>query len=311
MTKREILPQAPQSVIMIRPHHFTPNPATAADNAFQSVDEKRAAEAIAKAAYDEVTLAVSSLEKAGVEVHLFEDEGTATPDSVFPNNWFSTHAGGSVALYPMYSESRRAERRSDIIEMLKKKYRVYNIIDYSSLEYENIFLEGTGSMVIDHIERVAYGATSKRTDPILLERFCTHFNYEPCSFDAVDGKGQPIYHTNVLMCVGTHYVIIGLDTVADPGRRAEIKKRFESTNRAVIDLTHQQINEFAGNALELSGTNGPVLALSSRSLKAMSADQVKAIEQSATLLPLDIPTIELAGGSVRCMMAGVHLSKRI
>ena len=310
MSKQMILPQAPRAVVMIRPHHFTPNPATAADNAFQSVDEKRAADAIAKAAYDEVTLAAASLEKAGVKVHLFEDETKKTPDSVFPNNWFSTHAGGYVAIYPMYSESRRAERRSDIIEMLKKNYRVYNIIDYSSLEYDNIFLEGTGSMVLDHIERVAYGATSKRTDPILLERFCTHFGYEPLSFDAADANGQPIYHTNVLMCMGTEYVIIGLDTIVDPTRRAEIKKRFEDANRTIIDLSHEQINEFAGNALELSGTEGPVLALSSRSLKALDSAQIKALEKSVSLLPLDIPTIELAGGSVRCMLAGIHLTQR-
>lgn len=310
MTKRIIWPQAPRSVVMIRPHHFTPNPATAADNKFQSVDEKRAAEAISKAGYDEITNSVNQLEKEGIKVHLFEDETKLTPDSVFPNNWFSTHAGGYVAIYPMYSESRRAERRSDVIEMLKKEYIVKSVIDYSSLEQDNIFLEGTGSMVIDHLDRVAYGAISKRTDAVLLERFCTHFALEPFPFDAADASGLPIYHTNVLMCIGTDYVLIGLDTVVDPNKRKEIAKRFEATGRTIIDLSHAQIAEFAGNAIELMGKDGPVLAISSRSVAALKPDQLKALEQAVKVLPLDIPTIELAGGSVRCTIAGVHLTKR-
>jgi len=309
MSNKLLSVQAPKSVVMIRPHGFTPNPATASDNAFQSLD-RREADAISSAAYREVTTAAAHLEATGITVHLFEDEGTATPDSVFPNNWFSTHAGGHVAIYPMYSPSRRRERRTDVIEMLKQRYRVQDVIDYSGLEMDNVFLEGTGAMVLDHVERVAYAAKSNRTDAMMLERFCTHFNFEPVVFDAADAEGRPIYHTNVLMGIGTQFCMIGLDTISARARRMEIRERLESTGRTVINLTHGQIANFAGNAIELFGKSGPVLALSTRALKALRPEQTATLECFADLLPLDVPTIELAGGSVRCMLAGIHLAAR-
>ena len=173
-----VFPQAPAAVVMVRPHHFTPNPQTAADNAFQRLAAEQAAGDVARQAYAEVTQAARTLEAHGVRVHLFEDEQPGrTPDAVFPNNWFSTHAGGHVALYPMYSPNRRLERRSDVIEMIKAQYRVQDVIDYSGLEPDGLFLEGTGAMVLDHIARVAYTARSNRANPIALERFATHFNY--------------------------------------------------------------------------------------------------------------------------------------
>lgn len=193
--------QAPAAVVMVRPHRFTPNPETAADNAFQQAATEAAART-AQAAYDEVTAAAERLEAEGVRVHLFDDTGERdTPDSVFPNNWFSTHPGGHVALYPMYSPSRRRERRADVIEMLKASYRVQDVIDYTGLEPDGLFLEGTGAMVFDHMARIAYVARSNRADPVLLERFCTHFNFEPMVFDTADEAGRPVYHTNVLMTV--------------------------------------------------------------------------------------------------------------
>ncbi|MGP6088901.1 citrulline utilization hydrolase CtlX [Antarctobacter jejuensis] len=301
--------QAPASVVMIRPHHFTPNAETARDNHFQRAPAIDASE-VARAAHAEVTQAAEALRAAGVQVHLFEDEGTETPDSVFPNNWFSTHSGGHVALYPMYSPNRRAERRQDVTEMLKQRFRVQDIIDYSGLEQDGLFLEGTGAMVIDHLERVAYAARSKRTSEILLERFCTHFNYEPVVFDAVDAHGQPIYHTNVLMCIGTDFAMIGLESMPDAARRREVAERLRRGERDIIDLTHAQIADFAGNAIELQGRDGLILALSSRALRSLDAAQRALLERHVTLLPLDIPTIEHAGGSVRCMIAGLHLSAR-
>lgn len=301
--------QAPASVVMIRPHHFTPNTLTAQDNHFQTSAASDAV-TVAGAARAEVTRATEALRAAGVRVHLFEDEGTATPDSVFPNNWFSTHSGGHVAVYPMYSPNRRAERRQDVLEMLKHDYRVQDIIDYSGLEQDNLFLEGTGAMVIDHLERVAYAARSKRTSEILLERFCTHFNYEPVVFDAVDAQGQPIYHTNVLMCVGTDFAMIGLVAIPDAPRRREVAERLRRGEREIVDLSHAQIADFAGNAIELQGREGLVLALSSRALRSLDAGQRATLERHVFLLPLDIPTIEHAGGSVRCMIAGLHLSAR-
>lgn len=302
--------QAPAGVVMVRPHRFTPNPETEADNTFQSRSEIGSAELIAARAYAEVTAAADALGKAGVAVHLFEDEGTDTPDSVFPNNWFSTHAGGHVALYPMYSRNRRKERRADIIDMLKDRYRVQDVIDYSGLERDGIFLEGTGAMVLDHVERLAYAARSNRANEIALERFCTHFNFEPFMFDADDARGQRIYHTNVLMCIGSEIVLVGLDCIRDEGRRDELAQRLSDTGRTVVNLSQAQIDGFAGNALEVRGSCGPLLALSSRALAALTPAQVAAVECHLPLLPLDIPTLELAGGSVRCMLAGIHLTSR-
>lgn len=301
--------QAPRAVVMIRPRSFTPNPETAADNAFQ-----RAAPAasVADAAYHEVTRAAEALEAAGVRVHLFDDDSTDRPDSVFPNNWLSTHHGGRVALYPMYAPNRRTERRADIVEMLKARYRVQEVIDYSGLEYDNLFLEGTGAMVLDHEARIAYAARSHRADPILLERFCSEFGYEPMAFDAADGAGVPIYHTNVIMCVAGAFALIGADMIADPSRRAEIVERLgASGRRTVIELSEAQIDDFAGNAMELESAGGEkLLALSARASAALTTGQRQTITRTHRMLELDVPTIEMAGGSVRCMLAGIHLDPR-
>ncbi|MBF9234919.1 citrulline utilization hydrolase CtlX [Microvirga alba] len=302
--------QTPRSVVMIRPHHFSPNADTAKDNAFQSEDAARTAKAIAADAYAEVTQAAATLEAAGVTVHLFEDESVTSPDSVFPNNWFSTHAGGHVAIYPMFSPSRRKERRADVVEMLKRKYRVQDVIDYSGLEYDGVYLEGTGAMVLDHAERVAYAARSNRCNDMSLERFCTHFNFEPIVFDAADAAGRPIYHTNVLMCIGSEVCLIGLETIQNVTRRKEIRERLEGSGRTIVDLSHRQIGAFTGNAIELQGRDGRVLAMSTRALRALDTQQRQLLERSVQIVALDVPTIELAGGSVRCMLASVHLSRR-
>ena len=309
--QHRVFPQAPRAVVMVRPHHFTPNPQTAADNAFQRSDSQHQAHEVAQQAYTEVSEAARTLQQHGVQVHLFEDAMPGrTPDAVFPNNWFSTHAGGHVALYPMYSPNRRLERRMDVIEMLKAQYRVQDVIDYSGLEPDGLFLEGTGAMVLDHVARVAYTARSNRANAITLERFATHFNYEPMAFDAVDGQGRAVYHTNVLMCVATDFALVGLDLIPDTARRAEVQQRLEDTGREVVALSAAQIGEFAGNALELSNGQERLLALSSRALQSLQPAQIKVLERSVRLVPLNVPTIELAGGSVRCMLAGIHLAPR-
>lgn len=296
---------------MVRPHTFSPNPETAADNSFQRTAAPDAASTTAAAAYAEVTAAASTLQVHGVTVHLFDDTGEQdTPDSVFPNNWFSTHAGGHIALYPMYSPNRRRERRADVIEMLKANYRVQDVIDYSGLEYDELFLEGTGAMVLDHVDRVAYTARSNRANAVALERFATHFNFEPMVFDAADASGQAVYHTNVIMCVATEFAMVGLDMMTQPARRDEIRARLSESGRALIELTEAQIGEFAGNALELTGREGRLLALSQRALASLRPEQIALIEQSVRIVPLSVPTIELAGGSVRCMLAGIHLARR-
>ncbi|UWQ76651.1 citrulline utilization hydrolase CtlX [Leisingera sp. M658] len=300
--------QAPSAVVMIRPHHFRSNPETKDDNAFQT-QENTSAETTSAQALAEFDGAVETLRGAGVTVHVFDDTTINTPDSVFPNNWFSTHAGGHVAVYPMFADNRRKERRWDVIELLKRDYRVQDVIDYSGLEQDGLSLEGTGAMVLDHIGRIAYTVKSNRADPILLERFCTHFNFEPMVFEAKDEAGRDVYHTNVLMGIGTEYALICLDMIVDPARRSEVAARLEETGRSVIDLTQDQIANFAGNALELTGKKR-ILALSAKALDALRPDQIAEIERSAEPLPLTIPTIETAGGSVRCMLAGIHLSPR-
>jgi hypothetical protein len=266
---------------------------------------------VAKGAYDEVTSAAKKLEDEGVRVHIFEDRGESeTPDSVFPNNWFSTHSGGHVAVFPMFSPSRRRERRYDILEMLKAEYRVQEIIDYSCLEYDDLFLEGTGAMVIDHASRVAYTARSNRADAITLERFCTHFNFEPMAFDTADENGNPIFHTNVMMCIGTDFAMAGFDIISDEARREGIYKRLAEMGRDIISLSHEQLNNFAGNAIELAGADGRILAISKRAAHSLTSEQKRIIEKSAKIVELSVPTIEMAGGSVRCMLAAIHLARR-
>ena len=246
--------QAPSAVILVRATSFVPNPATAADNAFQAdapagqTEESTSAKAMA-----EMDSLAEALRAVGVRVHVFDDDDHTRPDSVFPNNWVSTHAGGTVAVYPMYASNRRHERRADVLEMLKSEYRVQEIVDYSGLEPDGIFLEGTGAMVLDHVSRVAYTARSHRADATVLERFCTDFNYEPMAFDAVDSDGVPVYHTNVIACVGTDVAMIALDMIPDEQRREQVRERLAVTGRTIVELTEEQIREFAGNAVELCG----------------------------------------------------------
>lgn len=310
MKKRN--PQAPSAVIMIRPHHFYANPQTLADNAFQAsaTTNATATAAVDGQAYAQVTAAAKALQAYGIGVHIFEDEGSHTPDSVFPNNWFSTHSGGHVAIYPMYAENRRQERRGDIIDMLKKQYRVQDVVDYSGLEHDAIYLEGTGAMVLDHIERVVYAVQSKRTNALALERFCSHFNYEPMLFDASDSTGTAVYHTNVLMCIGTEFVMMGTDMISNPKRKKEIINRFTESGREIIHLSEHQIGHFCGNALELQGASQRLLALSKQAYDVLTPGQITLLQRSVSLLPLDVSAIEAAGGSVRCMLAGIHLSPR-
>lgn len=302
--------QAPSAVVLIRPHHFRPNPATAVDNAYQTTGLGLRRD-VSAAAYRASTAAARRLADAGVTVHLFDDETAEHPDSVFPNNWFSTHSGGRIALYPMYAQNRRGERRPDVIEFLKHAYRVEEVTDYSGLELDGIHLEGTGAMVLDHVARIAYVARSRRADPRLLRRFCAAFGYEPMMFDAQDIDGTPIYHTNVMMCVAKDFALVCLDAIVDEKRRGEVAGRLRETGKTVVELTQAQVAAFAGNAIELRGSSSQrLLALSTTAAAALTAQQREVVESSCDLLPLDVSPIELAGGSIRCMIAGIHLDPR-
>ncbi|MGY1839577.1 MULTISPECIES: citrulline utilization hydrolase CtlX [unclassified Modestobacter] len=300
---------APHAVVLVRPHRFRPNELTRVDNAFQALPAS-GPEAVAARARDEVTALADTLAAAGVVVHLFDDHEHERPDSVFPNNWLTTHADGRVALYPMFAVNRRGERRADVVELLREQYHVDQVVDLSGLERDGMFLEGTGAMVLDHRERVAYVARSRRAHPRALERFCASFGYEPLLFDAADAAGRAVYHTNVMMAVGTAVALVGLDMITTPTDRARVADRLRATGREVFALSEHQVHEFAGNAIELSGRDGPVLALSARAAASLTPAQRRRIEATTQLLPTAVPTIELAGGSVRCMIAGVHLRSR-
>ena len=298
--------QAPRTVVMVRPHHFFPNAMTAQDNAFQHPIDDGERARVGRAAHDEVTLVAKTLEGLGVEVCLFEDDTTQTPDSVFPNNWFSTHADGRLALYPMYAENRRGERRADIIDYLQVKFHITEIVDFSELETHDLYLEGTGSMVLDHRSKRAYAALSNRTHKVLFDTWCDAFGYAPIAIDAHDAAGMPIYHTNVMMCVGHDYALVGLDTIIDPHQKRLVIDSLEGSGREIIALDMPQIGQFAGNAFELEGREGRLLAMSQTAFNALTAAQIEQLEQYVTIVPMAIPTLESAGGSIRCMLAGIH-----
>jgi hypothetical protein len=300
--------QSTNAVVMIRPHRFFCNPETAADNAFQRETIAGDAEKISHRALKEFDDAVNSLCGAGITVHVFDDTpAPEKPDAIFPNNWFSTHADGRIVLYPMYSPARRRERRSDIIDALRKKYRVAEVVDYSDYEERDLFLEGTGSLVLDHENRIAYVSLSKRSDPQLIEKFCADFGYDPVVFESVGDDGRPIYHTNVMLCLGSNFALIGLEMIPDSSARQKVRDRLQATGKSMIQLNRRQIANFAGNALEVDGGEGKLLVLSERAAASLSTKQRATLESEAKLLPLSLATIELAGGSARCMMAEIFL----
>jgi len=293
---------------MIRPTRFYPNPETAADNAFQQSIAAGELPEISAAARREFDAAVGTLLDAGVMVHVVDDTATPEkPDAVFPNNWLSTHHDGRVVLYPMYSAARRRERRQDVIDELRKHYRITAVVDYSAGEEEGRCLEGTGSLVLDHVHKLAYASLSQRTHPEVLDRFCTDFGYEPVTFRSVSEDGRPVYHTNVIMCIGSEFALIGLEMIPDEAERVAVQERLKSTGKEVIELSAAQISEFAGNAIELQNEREKLLVLSERAAAALTPPQRRTIEKYARLMPLALPTIELAGGSARCMIATIHL----
>lgn len=298
--------QAPRRVILVRPHRFSPNRQTTADNGFQRRAEGTP-EAVQAAAHAESTALAEALCSVGVGVEVFEDLGHDTPDSVFPNNWFSTHQDGTLVLYPMCAPNRRAERRPDVVAHLRQSGRVEKVLDYSDSETHGEFLEGTGAMVLDHTAGIAYACRSRRLSPRLFHRFCEDLGYTPVLFDAVDGSSRPVYHTNVLMSVGTGFAVIGSSMIADPAQRSRVLGTLRETGRTVVDLTEEQIRRFAGNCLEVTGDDGKHLVLSATAEASLTTEQRALLQHHCSLLSVDVSTIEAAGGSVRCMIAANHL----
>ena len=302
--------QAPSTVLMIRPLGFNPNVETAIDNAFQGapVVDPLERQRVAAAAQIEASVVATALRGAGVEVLMLDDRpGIDTPDSVFPNNWISTHEDGRVVLYPMATPSRRRERRGDVVDALRARFVVGQVLDLSPLETEGRYLEGTGALVLDHVNRIAYMARSGRADEAALDQWCDAMGYSAEVFDTIDAAGKPIYHTNVVLSIATEFVVVGLDSIPDSDERARVAARLAESGREIIAIDPVQVAEFAANGLELNGRLGRIFAVSTRAAAALHPEQVAAIEASARLLPISIPTIERSGGSVRCMLAGIHL----
>jgi len=312
MTQSAAHAQSTNSVLMIRPARFYPNPETATDNAFQR-NAEHGSGALTLVARKEFDAAVQTLRATGVNVHVFEDTAEPEkPDAVFPNNWISTHHGGRIALFPMYSALRRRERRQDIVEELRKHYRVTEVIDYSAFEDEGCCLEGTGSLVFDHPNKIAYVSLSNRSNPKVIQRFAEDFSYEPVTFTSIGSNGQPIYHTNVMMCIGTAFAMVGLEMIPNKAERQRVRARLEKTGKVIMELSADQIANFAGNAIELHNQSGEkLLALSSSADRALSEEQRKTLTRYVRLLQLELPTIELGGGSARCMVATIHLPPRL
>ena len=304
--------QSTNSVLMIRPVRFYPNPETAADNAFQR-NADRNPEALTLLARKEFDAAVQMLCAAGVNVRVFEDTADPEkPDAVFPNNWISTHDDGRIALFPMYSALRRRERRQDIVAELRRHYQVTEVIDYSVFENEGCCLEGTGSLVFDHLNRTAYVSLSNRSNPKIVQRFADDFGYESVTFTSIGLDGGPIYHTNVMICIGTGFAMVGLEMIPSEAERQQVRARLENTGREIVELSVDQIVNFAGNAIELHDEAGEkLLVLSNRAAQVLTDEQRTRLSRYARLVSLELPTIELAGGSARCMIATIHLSPRL
>lgn len=299
--------------MMIRPARFESNPKTAPSNKFQGRTDLSPGEQQAAAA-EEFELIRKALEDHGIEVLVFDDTPEPhRPDAIFPNNWVSFHADGTVVLYPMLAENRRTERRRDIVDALSGEHGfvVREVIDLSHHEDNGHFLEGTGSMVLDRANRIAYACLSPRTHLDPLGEFAQRLDYEVVAFDAVDRDGAPIYHTNVLMNVGEELAVICDEAIPRQDQREAVLESLRASGHEVITLDYDQLEAFAGNMLELrSPDGGRVLAMSAQAERSLRPEQLEAIGRFATIVSAPIDRIEAsAGGSVRCMLAEVHLPK--
>ncbi|MDF3079415.1 MAG: amidinotransferase [Sphingobacteriaceae bacterium] len=294
---------------MIRPVNFGFNEQTAGSNAFQV---KAEGEHIHRQALQEFNNMVAKLRSEGIDVTVIEDTPSpATPDSIFPNNWISFHGDGTVYLYPMQAENRRAERRREILRDLKNSFRIENIQDLSFFENDDKFLEGTGSMVLDRENKIAYACLSPRTNTEVLSKFCEMEGYSACCFHAADSKGIAIYHTNVMMCIGEEFAVICLESIEYQQERQQLINSLENSRKEIVEISFVQMAQFAGNMLNLKSTSGEsLLVMSERAFKSLTEQQVQQLEKYTRLVYSPIETIENnGGGSARCMIAEIHLPK--
>lgn len=307
--------QLTNSILMIRPVSFRMNEETAVNNYYQHSPENMSTQLIQAKALMEFDDFVNKLREKDVNVVVVEDTiSPDTPDSIFPNNWISFHNSGQVGIYPMFAENRRKERREDILDILEEKgFEINEVVDYSSAEEESIFLEATGSMVLDRGERIAYCALSPRADEDLFIEFCEDFEYTPVvfrSYQTVSDKRKLIYHTNVMMAVTLNFVVACLDSIDDKKERKNFIQHVLNSGKQIIDITEEQVEHFAGNMLQVKDSkNNPITVMSQAAYKSLSEEQLNLLKSEAEILYSDLETIETCGGgSARCMMAEVFLT---
>jgi hypothetical protein len=302
--------QATRTVLLVRPARFGFNAETAASNHFQQAGTGWGAEQVQQQALAEFDAAVATLRRHGVRVLVFDDTAApAKPDAVFPNNWLTLHPDGRAVLYPMCTPNRRLERRPDIVASLSQQFSVREVLDLTPYELEGRYLEGTGSIVFDHVHRVAYAALSPRTDAELFGHVAGVLGYEPVAFHAQDAHGRAIYHTNVMMCVGAEFAVVCLASIRDESERARVAGTLRRSGHELLDISLEQVDRFAGNMLALQPRpDAGLLVMSQSAHHVLTPDQRTFLERHAELLPLAIPTIEtIGGGSARCMLAEVWL----
>lgn len=298
------------TVLMIRPIQFGFNVETAVNNVFQvnQTDERTQEKALYE--FDNY---VHILKSKGIQVLVVNDTPTpATPDSIFPNNWLSMHTNGTLCLYPMFAKNRRAERKPFVLSKIKTTFDVKQVEDFSNYEESDMFLEGTGSMVLDSDHRIAFACVSQRTHPKILEEFCVKMNYQPFTFHANDEKGFPIYHTNVMMCVGDLFVVACVESITDEEERNQFIKLIQGLKKELIPISFEQMNQFAGNMIQLQNKEGEkFLVMSQSAYKSLTADQITELSRYNELLPIPLNTIETnGGGSARCMVAEIFTPQK-
>lgn len=299
-----------QSILMVRPSSFRMNPETATNNYFQKHTDLTDKQVLEKACLEFDNL-VYQLRSNGIPVNVFQDDlDHDTPDSIFPNNWISFHSNHRIAIYPMYANNRRLERNDKVLKFIESKGVIIDFInDYSAAENHNLYLEGTGSMVLDRVNKKSYCSISARTSENIIEEFCEEFDYMPIifkSYQTIFNDRKLIYHTNVMMCVANKYSIICLDSIDSENDKQIVLKSLRDDNKELIEISESQLNSFAGNMIELVFENNSFLVMSSQAYKSLSLDQINKIEKFSKIIQSNVETIEsCGGGSVRCMIAEV------
>jgi hypothetical protein len=303
--------QITDHIFMLRPKHFGYNDQTAENNTFQEDDGTLSASEISERALAEFDGLVALLRNNGIKVDVIEDsDAPVKPDAIFPNNWFSTHQDGTLITYPMFSASRRHERRVDLVDLFSEQYTVSKHYSFEVYEEYEQYLEGTGSLVLDRVHRVLYACISKRTEMSLVEKFCVVREYKPVTFHAIH-DGQAVYHTNVVMALGEKYVVICLDSIPDVNERDRLIASFKSTNKEVVEITQEQMAAFAGNMIQLATVEGPVCVMSEQAYKSLTQTQITQLERHNRIIYAPVYTIEkYGGGSARCMIAENFLNSR-